>query len=110
MEQNSVADYMAAVAARNELLGAVDRKLREAVDRQIREQLQGIRPFDPLFDHVMGLVEKHAAIAPSALLVAPITVFRRNDWVNVGSDLRIAEQVHRIAGGLQQAFKALVTH
>ena len=43
VEQDAVADDVAAVAARHELLGAVDREIVEAVDREVREELQRVR-------------------------------------------------------------------
>ena len=91
VEQNAVADDVAVIRARNELLGAIDGEALEAVGRQIREQLQGIRALDVLLDHVVRLVEQDAGVSPRALLVAPVRVLGRDDRIHVGADLRIAE-------------------
>src|SRR6516164_7856877 len=110
MKQNAVADDVAAVAARDELFCAVHRELAKAVDRQMRQHLEGVRTLHGLLHHVVRLVEKNAAIAPGALLITPVCVFSRDYRIDIGSDLRISEHIHRIAGGLQKALEALITH
>ena len=87
MKQDAVADHVAAVAARHILLGPVFGKVREGIDRRVGDELQRIRTLDVDVDHVMGLVEQDAAIAPGALLVAPVRVFGRDDRIHVGADL-----------------------
>ena len=65
------------------------------------DQFQGIGAFDRLLHHVVGLVEKNAALAPRALLVAPVRVFGGDHRIDIRSYPRIPQQWYRIAGGLQ---------
>src|SRR5215471_18934915 len=46
VEQDAVADHVAAVATWHELLRAVHREVVEAVDRELREELKRVGPFD----------------------------------------------------------------
>jgi hypothetical protein len=50
----------------------------------------------------MGLVEENAGLAPSSLFVTPIGEFGGNYRVDIGPDLRIAEQIGGLAGRLEQ--------
>src|SRR6185295_13921610 len=72
VEENAVADHVAAVAARHELLGAVDGEIVEAVDREIREELESVLAFDVEVHHVVRLIEQHAGVGPGPLLIAPV--------------------------------------
>ena len=67
VEENAVADHVAAVAAGNELLGSVDRELREAVDRKMGEHLDGIGAFNVDVHHVMrtGRKERTSRARPA---------------------------------------------
>ena len=110
MEENSVADDVAIVTARHHLLGLVRREVCEAVDGGMRNQLERIAPFDGQLRHVMRLVVQHHRLAPGALLVAPVGELIGHNRVDVGADLRIAQQLDRIAGVLEHAFQALLIH
>jgi hypothetical protein len=46
---------------------------------------------------MVRLVEKNAALPPGALFVAPIRVFGGDYGIDISSDPRITEQVHRIS-------------
>ncbi len=74
------------------------------------KQFQGIGALNVLLHHVVRLVEQNAGVPPGALFVAPVRVFGRHDRIDIGSDLRIAEQVDRVSGGFQQIFQALWVH
>jgi hypothetical protein len=98
VEQDAVADHVPAVAARDELLGAVDGEVREAVDREVRAQLHCVGALDVDVDHVVRLIEQHGALPPCGLLVAPVRKFARYDGVDVSADARIAQKVDGIFG------------
>ena len=69
MEQNAVADHIAVVGARHELLGAVDgefAKLLIGRDGRAASSASGPSMID--VDHVVGLVEENGALAPGTLL------------------------------------------
>ena len=100
IEQDAVADHVAIVGAGRELLGLIDREILERVGREVREELQRVLAAHEQVDHVVRLVEQHAGLGPGALLVAPVGKFGRDDRVNVGADLRIAQHLDRIARGL----------
>ena len=110
VEQDGVADDMAAVRAGHELLGLVRHEALHAVDSQIRDQLQRVRAFDEQIDHVVGLVEQHGGIAPGALLVAPVGELGGDHRVDIGADLRVAQVLNCVASGLQDAIQILMTH
>jgi hypothetical protein len=101
VEQDSVADDVAAVAAGNELLRAIDREVREAVDGEVGRELDGIRPLDVDVDHVVRLIEQHRRLAPRCLLVAPVRELRGHYRVDVGADARVAQKIDWIAGGFE---------
>jgi hypothetical protein len=101
VEQDPVADDVAAVARRNELLGAVDREVREAVDREVGQELHRVRTLDVEVDHVVRLIEEHGGLAPRGLLVTPVREFAGHHRVNVGPDLRVAKQVDGVLGGFE---------
>ena len=107
MEQDDVADDVAAVADRHELLGAVDGKIGEAVDRQMRQHLQGVRPLDHQLGHVVRLVEQHHGLAPCPLLVAPVGELVGHHRIDIGADLRIAQHVHRVRRFVEQLLEVL---
>ena len=75
VEQDVVADDVAVVIDGDELLGHVDRELRDAVDGELADQLERVRPLDVQVGHVVRLVEQHRGPAPGHLLVAPIREF-----------------------------------
>ncbi len=107
VSQNDVADDVAVVAARDELLRLVRLEALDAVDAEIRDELQCILALDVHVRHVIGLVEEHAGLLPCTLLVAPVRVLGRNDRVHVGTGLGVAQQIDGIAGLLDQVFQAL---
>ena len=90
VEQDAVADDVAVVADRHELLGLLGREAFEAVDGEIGQELGGIRAFDEQVHHVVRLVEQHGGLAPSFLFGTPVAEFRGDDRVHVGTDLRVA--------------------
>ena len=74
------------------------------------KQLERVRALDEQIDHVVGLVEQHAGLAPGALLVAPVGELGRDHRIDVGADLRIAHHLDDVAGGLDRLFQILVSH
>jgi hypothetical protein len=107
VEQDPVADDVAVVVRRRELLGAVDREIREAVAAQIGEHLHRVRAFDVLLDHVVRLVVEHRGLLPRKLLVAPVGELARHHRVDVSADLRIAQHGDGVAGGAQHLLQVL---
>jgi len=85
-EDDHVADDMARRGDRHEMLGAVEVEIGEAVDADMLQECSCLRSFDNDLVHVMGLIEQHRRIAPGALLIAPIGVFRRNHRVYIHAD------------------------
>ena len=75
------------------------------VDAHIR-----IRTFHEQVDHVVRLVEENGPVAPRALLVAPVRKLGRNDRIDIGADLRIAQHLDRVASRFQDLFKISRTH
>ena len=111
MKQDAVADHLAVVVARRELLGLVDGEVLEGVGREVRQQLQRIGAFDEQVHHVVRLIEQDAGLGPGALLVAPVGEFRSDDRIDVRADLRIAHHLDDAAtGGLDRLFQILVSH
>ena len=110
MKQDAVADHVAVVVARNELLCLVRREARERVHADVAEELERVGPFDVALHHVVALIEEHAALLPCALLVAPIRVLRRDHGIDVRRRLRVAQHVDGIAGRAQRLFQILVAH
>jgi hypothetical protein len=104
VKQDTVADYIAVIAAGSELLGSIDRELGKCIEAKVGDELECIRSLDVKIRHVVGLVKENTALAPGALFVAPVRVLGGDNRVDVGSDLRIAEHVHRIPGALEQSF------
>ena len=97
VEQDAVADHMAAVADRNVLLGAVNREVGKAVDGGVGDELDGVRPLDIDVHHVMALIEQYGAVAPCMLFAAPVVEFGSYDRIYVGADLGVAQQINRVA-------------
>jgi hypothetical protein len=58
----------------------------------------------------MRLVEEDAGIPPRRLLVTPVRKLRRDNRVNIGTNLRITQHVGGIADRFQFVFETLVTH
>ena len=94
-KHDHVADDVAVIAARRELLGPVGREVRKAVGRERREHLHRVRAGDEKFRHVVRLIEEDRRLAPGSLLVAPVRVLGRNHRVHVGPDLRVPQKVDR---------------
>jgi hypothetical protein len=109
-EQDSVTDDQAIRVAGDELLRFADLEVAEAVDAQVREQPEDVRPLDVQVGHVVRLVEQCGSLPPGTLLVPPIAVLGRDLGVDVGADLRIANQRYRISGGIEQFLEAPVGH
>ena len=96
MEQDAVADYMAAMANWHILFGAVNREIGERIDGSIGQQFDGVRAFDVDVHHVMALIEQYSAVAPCILFTAPVVEFRGYYRIYVSADLGIAQQVNRV--------------
>ncbi len=109
MEQDAVADDVAVIGARHELLGAVHREIGEAVDGQIVHELERVRPRDHHLGHVMRLVEQHGGLAPRHLLVAPVGELGRHHRIDISAELRIAQHLDRVTR-LQHFFQILFGH
>jgi hypothetical protein len=105
-EEDAVADHVAAGGGWHVLLGLVDLELGHGVDRRVGDQLDGIGTLQEHVVHVVGLIVEHRGVTPGLLFLDPVGEVRRDHRVDVGTDLRVAQQVHRI-GGIQQLLKVL---
>ena len=95
-EDDHVADHMAGRRHRHEVLGAVEIEVREAVDADMGKEGGRIRAFDDQLVHMVGLVEQHRAVAPGALFITPVGVFRGNNRIDIHPDLRVPQHLHRV--------------
>ncbi len=96
VEQDGVADDMAAVRAGHELLGLVRHEALHRIDGETLDELQRVRAYDEQVHHVVGLIEQHRGVAPRGLLTAPVRKLRRHDRIHIRTDLRIAQMVDRV--------------
>ena len=103
VEQDAVADHVAVVVARREVLRAIHRELRERVEREIRAELESVRPLDVQVDHVMRLVEQHGGVTPRPLLVAPVRMLRGHHGIYVRANLRVAQHLGHVARSLNHS-------
>ena len=87
---------MTVVAARNVLLGTIDREVLEGVDRGIGAELDRVGTLYVDVAHMMRLIEQNRRLAPGLLLRSPVGVFGRNDGINVSADFRIPKKRYRI--------------
>ena len=71
-EDDHVADDVAVGRHRDVVLGPGGVEAGEAVDREALEETRRVGPLDDQLVHVVRLVEQHRAVAPGALLVAPV--------------------------------------
>ncbi len=109
-EQDAVADDVARVAQRHHLLGPVHREIGEGVDGQVAEELARVGAFHQHLGHVVRLVEQHRGVAPGELLVAEVGELRGDDRVDVGAQLRVAQQFDRVAALLKHFLQIFCTH
>ncbi len=110
VRQHDVADHVAVVVTGDELLRLVGLEALEAVDAQVGEELQSVRTFHIHVGHVIGLVEEHTGFLPGALFIPPVGVLGRNDRINIGAGLRVAQQLDRVADAVDQVFQGLRGH
>jgi hypothetical protein len=110
VKQNNVANHVAVVVTRHELLGFVRFEILEAVDPSVGEKLQGVGAGHIHVGHMIGLIEKHAALLPGALLVSPIRIFAGDNGIHVRPSLGIAKMIDWISRRLEHILKTLVTH
>ena len=108
VEEDRVADHVALGVAAHDLLAGVDLERLEAVHADVGQQLQRVGPLDVQVRHVMRLVEERARFAPRALLVAPVGELVLHHRKGIGTDLGIAQQVHRGGYRLQQLLQVLI--
>jgi hypothetical protein len=99
VEQDGVADEVALVVDRDELLGPVDGEVLEAVHAGVAQELQRIGAGDEQVGHVVGLVEQGDGVAPRALLRAPVRELGRHGE-DRGPRLRVAQQLDGGAGAV----------
>jgi hypothetical protein len=100
--------HVAALGARDELLGLMTLKFLKLFTTR-SEHFERVGPLDVEIRHVVRLVEE-TGFAPGPLLVSPIGELVTHDGEGVGADLRIAQQLHGAAGGLDGFFKVPVGH
>ena len=110
VEEDRIADHVAVVVDRRELLRLVDAEVLEGVDAGRLEEPDHVRALDGQVGHVMRLVEQRRRVAPRVLLVAPVRELAGNGRVDVRPDLRVPGEIDRVADGLDQVFETLGTH
>ena len=93
-----------------ELLGLVDRKVRDAVDARVGHQLQRVWALEEEVHHVVRLVEQDRGLAPGALLAAPVRELVRDDRVDVGADLRVAQALDHVSGFVEDFLEVAGRH
>ena len=86
--------------AGNELLDLVDGEILEGVDAEVGEQFDDIRALEIDVRHVVRLIEQGGGLAPGALFVPPVGELGGDLGIDIGPDLRIAQQINRTADAL----------
>src|SRR5665213_564528 len=94
-----IANDMTSRSYGDEVLGAVQIKIREIVDAVIGEEDFCLRTFHRQFIHMMRLVKQHGRLAPRNLFVAPILEFWGNHRIDILPDARIAQKMCGSARG-----------
>ena len=100
---------VAVVVDRDELLGHVDREVRDAVDREVADQLEGVGTLDVEVGHVVRLIEQHGRATPGELLVAPVAELLDDARHDRRRGLRLPQQLDRISGS-GDGFLEIVRH
>ena len=104
VEQDVVADHIAVVVDRHELLRHVDREVRDAIDRELADHLQRVTAFDIEVGHVVRLIEQNRSTSPGQLLVAPVREFLHHARHHGRRSLRLPQQLDRVARLLNRFF------
>jgi hypothetical protein len=110
VEEDSVADDSTLGGDRHVLLGHVHREVGHAVDPVVGQQPQRIRARDEQVDHVMALVVQHRRLTPGDRFAAPVGELGRYDRIDVGSELRVPEQLDGVPRLVQQLLQVLRAH
>jgi hypothetical protein len=100
IKENRIANHIAIMVTRNELLGLIDFEVFEAIDTQIREQFEGVRTLHVKIGHVVGLVEKRAGLLPRTLLISPVRKLGPDHRKGIWSYLGITQQLDWTLDGL----------
>jgi hypothetical protein len=87
VKENRVTNDVAAMVARNKLLGLIDFEVFEAIDSEIGEQFEGVRTLHVEIGHVVRLVEKRTGFLPCTLFISPVRKLGPHHWKGVGSYL-----------------------
>src|SRR3990172_832338 len=94
MKENHITNHIAIIITRHKLLGLIDSETLKVVDAQTREYFERIRAFKIHIRHVVRLVIKHTGFLPGALFISPVCELGRNHWIDIGSSLRITQQLN----------------
>ena len=97
VEQDAVADQVAVLVDRDQLLGDAGAERREGVRRDALEHRDEVCAAEEELRHVVGLVHERDRGVPGALLVAPVRELRR-DRERERRPVLVAQQLHRAAG------------
>ena len=96
VEEDAVPDHVPRGGRGHELLGHVDGEVGHAVDARVGDEPGRVRPAQEQVHHVMRLVEQDGGLTPGPLLPAPVAELVGDHRVDVGADLRVTQQRHRI--------------
>ena len=102
IKEDRVANDITIVVTGDKLLRLIDLEILEAIYAKIREHLQRIRAIQIQIGHMVRLVEKRAGLLPRTLLISPVRELGTHHRKGVGSDLRIAQALHRTRDALQR--------
>ena len=105
IEEDRVANHIAIGITCHKLLRLIDFEILVAIDAKIRQHLERLRALDIQIGHVVRLIEKRAAFLPGALFISPVRELGTHHRKGVGSDLRIAQSLHRTAGACSASSK-----
>jgi hypothetical protein len=110
VEEDAVADHVAGRRRRDVLLRHPHRVVRGAVDRRRGDQVDRAGAAQHQVHHVVRLVVEHDGLAPGALLAAPVRELGRDDRVDVGADLRVAQQLDGAVGRVEDFLQVARCH
>ena len=109
LEENAVADHVAAVVHRDQLLRATGLVRGRRVRADPGEEVRGVRAGDEQIRHVVGLIQQRDRVPPGGLFAPPVGEFglhREGERAR----LRVADNLHRASGLVDGCLKTLTGH
>src|SRR5260221_3885017 len=93
-EQDHVANDVAVVVTRDELLRLIASEAVKRVDTEVRDEAHHVRSLKVQVRHMKRLIHQRHGFTPCPLLIAPIRKLSRY-WIHVQSDLRVPQHLNR---------------